>query len=75
MYDPPNLQGLLWEKAEGRHSVHATTVLLSPGVESVLAVSLPSLSWACSNLPGSSPGGSREFEGGDGVGVLGKIHI
>ena len=26
-------------------------------------------------LPGSSPGGSREFEGGDGVGVLGKIHI
>ena len=26
-------------------------------------------------LPGSSPGGSREFEGGDGVGVFGKIHI
>ena len=26
-------------------------------------------------LPGSSPGGSREFEGGDGIGVFGKIHI
>ena len=26
-------------------------------------------------VPGSSPGGSREFEGGDGVSVLGKIHI
>ena len=26
-------------------------------------------------MPGSSPGGSREFEGGDGVGVFGKIHI
>ena len=26
-------------------------------------------------LPGSSPGGSREFEGGDGVSVFGKIHI
>ena len=26
-------------------------------------------------LPGSSPSGSREFEGGDGIGVLGKIHI
>ena len=26
-------------------------------------------------LPGSSPGGSRAFEGGDSVGVLGKIHI
>ena len=26
-------------------------------------------------LPGSSPGGSSEFEVGDGVGVLGKIHI
>ena len=59
MNDPPNLQGLLWEKAEGRYSVHATAVLLSPGVESVLAVSLPSLSWVCSNLPGSSPSGSR----------------
>ena len=26
-------------------------------------------------VPGSSPGGSRELEGGDGVSVLGKIHI
>ena len=26
-------------------------------------------------LPGSSPVGSREFEGGDGVGVLGYVHI
>ena len=26
-------------------------------------------------LPGSSPGGSREFEGGDGVAIFGKIHI
>ena len=26
-------------------------------------------------VPGSSPGGSREFEGGDGVSILGKIHI
>ena len=26
-------------------------------------------------LLGSSPSGSREFEGGDGVGVFGKIHI
>ena len=23
-------------------------------------------------MPGSTPGGSREFEGGDGVGVFGK---
>ena len=27
------------------------------------------------SMPGSSPGGSREFEGGDSVDVLGKIHI
>ena len=26
-------------------------------------------------LLGSRPGGSREFEGGDGIGILGKIHI
>ena len=26
-------------------------------------------------LPGSSPSGSREFKGGDGVGVFEKIHI
>ena len=26
-------------------------------------------------VPGSSPSGSREFKGGDGVSVLGKIHI
>ena len=24
---------------------------------------------------GPAPGGSREFEGGDGVGIFGKIHI
>ena len=50
MYDPPTSQGLLWEKAEGRHSVHAATAVVSPGVESVLAASLPSLSWVCYNL-------------------------
>ena len=26
-------------------------------------------------VPGSSPGGSREFEGGDGVGIFGKIRV
>ena len=27
------------------------------------------------NVLGSSPSGFREFEGGDGVGVLGEIHL
>ena len=51
-----------WTMKKAKHRRTDAFELLGKSLESPL-------------LLGSSPGGSREFEGGDGVGVLGKIHI
>ena len=51
-----------WTMKKAKHRRIDAFELLAKSLESPL-------------LPGSSPSGLREFEGGDGVGVLGKIHI